>query len=119
MACGLEPETRRERQRYREGGSSANPRRRRGERRRAMIVLKRALAVAAVLGFTLGAMAAVKSNGVRVIRLTEPTMILGQKVEPGAYRLSWSGERGSDAVRVELKSENQSKVLASGKGLWR
>jgi hypothetical protein len=83
-----------------------------------MMVVKRALAVVAVLGFALGAMAAGKSNGARIIRLTEPTMVLGQKVEPGAYRLAWSHERGSDAVNLSLRSENQSKVLATGKGVW-
>jgi hypothetical protein len=83
-----------------------------------MLVVKRTLAVMAVLGFALGAMAAGRSNGVRIIHLTEPTMVLGQKVEPGAYRLSWSQERGSDAVALSLKSENQSKVFASGKGVW-
>lgn len=83
-----------------------------------MMVVKRALAVVAVLGFALGAMAAGKANGVRMIRLTEPTTILGQKVEPGAYRLQWSQERGSDTVSLSLKSENQSKTFASGKGVW-
>src|SRR4030095_1440260 len=71
------------------------------------------------LGFALGAMAAGKSNGVRIIRLTEPTTVLGQKVEPGAYRLSWSHEKGSDAVNLSLRSENQSKGLATGKGVCR
>ena len=83
-----------------------------------MMSVKRTLAVVATLGFALGAMAGGKGNGVRIIHLTEPTTILGQKVEPGAYRLSWSQERGANAVDVVLKSENQSKVLASGKGVW-
>jgi hypothetical protein len=83
-----------------------------------MRIVKRTLAVVAVLGFGLGAMAAGKGNGVRIVRFTAPTMVLGQSVEPGAYRLSWKGERGSDAVSLTLKSENQSKTFASGKGIW-
>jgi len=84
-----------------------------------MMVLKRAaLAVVAVLGFAFVAMAAGKSSGVRVIHLTEPTTVLGQKVEPGAYRLSWSKDSGSDAVDISLKSQNQSKTYATGKGVW-
>lgn len=84
-----------------------------------MIAVKRTLSVVAALVFTLGALAGQtgsRNDGSRKFQLGETAVLLGVTVPPGSYTLSWTRDRGSEAVRIELASGR--KVLATGKGLW-
>lgn len=72
---------------------------------------------AVALGFGANAAETTGTNdGNRPVRLSAPAVVLGVKVQPGAYTLRWSRERGSEQVRIEIAQG--SKVLAAGKGVW-
>jgi len=84
-----------------------------------MSTIKRTLAAVATLGFALCALAgqSVGSNtGSRKIQLSEPAVMLGVTVPPGAYMLNWTRERGSEELRIELARGHD--TVATGKGRW-
>ncbi len=84
------------------------------------------LVIAGTLAAGGAAWAATKSHSVD-LSLTTPTVVSGQKIPAGDYRLSWSGdtspvqvsiERGSKVVakvdaKIEQRSESQNEELIS------
>jgi hypothetical protein len=84
-----------------------------------MVAIKSAMAAVAVSVFTLMAQAGDaggRNDGSMSIHLKHPVLVSGVTVAPGAYKVSWVREHGSEDVRLAIARGR--KVVASGHGHW-